>query len=300
MIRNVDWSLYRSFLAVMEAGSLSAAGRRLRISQPTMGRHIKALEAALEQSLFLRTPDGLSPTDAAVTLMPHAQALADAAAALTRVASGARDAMEGTVRIAASEVTAAEILPPILRDMMDRWPGLTIELAVSNGDEDIMRRAADIAVRMAAPQHEALVAKRIGAFALGLYAHPAYLHDRPTPRRVEDLEDHRLVGFDRPFAYTDIFRLSGQRIARDRFTLRSDSDMAQLAAIRAGCGIGVCHAPLSGGLVRVLRADFAPEVEMWLLMHPDLRFLGRFDAAFSHLASALARHIAQTGEVERR
>lgn len=296
MIRDVDWSLYRSFLAVMEAGSLSAAGRRLRISQPTMGRHIRTLEAALGKSLFLRTPDGLSPTDAALALMPHARALADAAGALTRAASGARDAMEGSIRIAASEVTAAEILPPIIRDMMDRWPGLVIELAVSNSDEDVMRRAADIAVRMAPPRQDALVATRIGAFELGLYAHPAYLRGRPAVERTEDLREHRLIGFDRPFAYTDIFRVAGKRIARDDFALRSDSDMAQLAAIRAGCGIGVCHAPLSGGLVRLLPADFAPEVEMWLLMHPDLRSLSRFDRVFAYLVDALTRHIAGPGE----
>ncbi len=228
--------------------------------------------------------------------MPHAQALADAAGALTRAASGARDAMEGSIRIAASEVTAAEILPPIVRDMMDRWPGLVVELAVSNSDEDVMRRAADIAVRMAPPRQDALVATRIGAFDLGLYAHPAYLRGRPSVARAEDLQAHRLIGFDRPFAYTDIFRVAGQRIARDRFALRSDSDMAQLAAIRAGCGIGVCHAPLSGGLMRLLPADFAPEVEMWLLMHPDLRSLSRFDHVFAYLTDALARHIGCPGE----
>lgn len=296
MNNDVDWSLYRSFLAVMAGGSLSAAGRQLRISQPTMGRHIKTLEAALGQSLFLRTPDGLSPTDAAFALMPYAQALADAAGALTRAASGGRDAMEGSIRIAASEVTAAEILPPIVRDMMDRWPGLAVELAVSNSDEDVMRRAADIAVRMAPPRQDALVAARIGAFELGLYAHPGYLRGRRPVERAEDLKDHRMIGFDRPLAYTDIFRVAGQRITRDRLALRSDSDMAQLAAIRAGCGIGVCHAPLSGGLMRLLRADFAPEVEMWLLMHPDLRSLSRFDHVFTYLADALARHIASSGE----
>lgn len=292
MMDIIDWSLYRSFLAVLETGSLSAAGRRLRISQPTMGRHIRTLETALGKGLFFRTPDGLSPTDAALALMPHARALADAAGALTRAASGDHDAIAGIVRIAASEVTAAEILPPILRAMTDRWPDLTIELAVSNSDEDVMRRAVDIAVRMAPPRHDALIAKRIGAFELGLFAHPAYLRDGPLPQRPADLARHRLVGFDRPLAYTDIFRVAGQRIARDRFALRSDSDMAQLAAIRAGCGIGVCHVPLSEGLVRLLPADFAPAVEMWLLMHPDLRPLRRFDAVLSCLTDALTRHIA--------
>ncbi len=238
MKNDVDWSLYRSFLAVMEAGSLSAAGRRLRISQPTMGRHIRTLEAALEQSLFLRTPDGLSPTDAALALMPHAQALSDAAGALTRAASGGRDVMEGSIRIAASEVTAAEILPPIVRALMDRWPGLVVELAVSNSDEDVMRRAADIAVRMAPPRQDALVAARIGAFELGLYAHPAYLHGRPAVERADDLQAHRLIGFDRPFAYTDIFRVAGKRIARDRFALHGEfaphaDGRAQVLAPRA-------------------------------------------------------------------
>ena len=123
MARAPDWDLWRSFLAVMDAGSLSGAARGLGIAQPTVGRHIEALEAALESGpLFTRSPGGLRPTRAAQALEPHARAMATAADTLVRTASGDADEVRGVVRLTASEIAAVEILPPILTEFREAWP----------------------------------------------------------------------------------------------------------------------------------------------------------------------------------
>src|SRR5580704_316405 len=194
-----DWDLYRSFLAVLAEGSLSAAARRLGLTQPTLGRHIEALEEALGGAvLFTRSPSGLNPTEAALALGPHVEAMAAAAEALLRTASGEIDAARGVVRITTSEIMGAEVLPAILTGFHEQWPEVTIELVLSNRQEDLLRRDADIAVRMARPRQEALVARHVGDVTLGLFAHQRYLAAHGTPTSLADAA-HSAIGFDRAF-----------------------------------------------------------------------------------------------------
>ena len=154
------WELYRTFLAVVREGSLSGAARALGLTQPTAGRHVDALERALGFSLFIRTQQGLSPTEAALSLRPFAESLEATSAALLRAASSQGEGVRGTVRITASDVVAVEVLPPILADLHAAYPELTIELVPSNRMEDLLRREADIAVRMQRPSQGVLVARR--------------------------------------------------------------------------------------------------------------------------------------------
>lgn len=284
-----DWSLYRSFCAVLREGSLSAAARSIGLSQPTLSRHILALEEALGLALFTRSPDGLLPTDEALAMREEAEALASAADALFRAASGPLARNVGTVRIATSEVVAAEFTGPILAGIRKVHPGLVLEVAVSNRINDLLRREADIAVRMTRPVQTGLVAKLVGRSELGLYAHPRYLEESPAPDTSAELFDHALVGFDTPLAYTKTFAIGGVAVTRDRFAVRSDSDMAQLAAIRSGCGIGVCHRAIAerAGLTRVLADAFKPQVECWIAMHQDMRSTARHRTVFDALATGL-------------
>ena len=173
------------------------------MSRPTLGRHIAALEDALGHRLFTRSPDGLIPTSAAEALRPKAEAVAAAANALLRAASGLPGDDVGTIRI-----TAAEVIAPIISDLQCRHPGIVVELLVTNRLQDLLRRDADIAIRMSPPQQDALLAKRIGEVDLGLFAAPKYLLRRRSPRTVEDLIDsHAIVSFDTPVPYTRTFQL---------------------------------------------------------------------------------------------
>jgi len=191
------WELYRTFLEVIRDGTLSGAARNLELTQPTVGRHIDALEASLRISLFSRSPQGLKATPAALELVGHAEAMAAASAALQRAASGGTHADRGTVRITASEMVGCEVLPPMLARFREAHPAITLELALNNRNEDLLRREADIAVRMTRPRQKQLVARRIGKSPVGLFAHPRYVERFGLPKTVADLAGHCMIGFDR-------------------------------------------------------------------------------------------------------
>lgn len=291
MNKDPDWNLFRSFLAILEEGSLSAAARRLGLTQPTIARHLDALEQDLGAELFLRSQRGLIATDLALDLKPQAQALAATAQALVRKASGAVGQVRGTVRISASEVISVEHLPPILTRLRQQYPALAIELVVSNVVDDLLRRDADIAVRNIEPVQDALVAKRLPAVQLGLHARRDYLERRGVPQSIADLTAHDLIGFDRG---TPALRAVIKRIPQfdpAAMALRTDSNLAQHAAIRAGFGIGICQVPIASrdpDLVRVLAQDVAIDLGIWIVMHEDLRSNARCRAVFDALVTGLA------------
>jgi len=290
-----SWDHFRSFLAVLGDGSLSAAARSLRLTQPTLGRHIDELEQALGVVLFTRSRAGLTPTEAALELAPHAETMAAAAEALVRAASAEAAEDRGTVRLTASEVVGTEILPAILAPFMERHPRIAIELVVSNRNEDLVRREADIAVRMARPTQNALLARRIGTVDIGLHAHRRYLARRGTPTTLAELAaDHVLIGYDRESPAIRALQQLGLPLSREMFSLRTDSDTAQLAAIRAGLGIGGCQSPLAArdpDLVHLVPDEFAYPLECWVAMHEDLSTVRRMRLAFDHLVAGLSAYV---------
>ncbi|MBC9208990.1 LysR family transcriptional regulator [Roseomonas aerophila] len=285
------WDLYRSFHAVLREGSLSGAARVLGLTQPSIARHIAALEQATGAALFVRTQRGLAPTEAAQELRPYAELLASTAAALLRTAEGGVGQVSGTVRITASDIVGSEHLPAILARLRARHPQLTIELSLSNSVDDLLQRQADIAVRMVRPVQQALLARRIGCIPLGLHAHRDYLARRGVPASMEALGRHDLIGFDLETPPIRALVARYSQLARTAFALRTDSDIAQLSAIRAGFGVGVCQVPIAAAapdLVRVLEAEFQVELEVWVVMHEDLRGNARCRAVFDALAEGLA------------
>jgi len=288
--REPHWDELRTFLEVMRDGSLSGAGRRLGIAQPTVGRHIDALEAALGVPLFARSPRGLAPTQAAAILAPHVEAMAAASAALARAAAGEASVDQGVVRVTASEIVGCEVLPAIFATFHANNPGVAIELALTNRNEDLSRRDADIAVRMVRPTQTALVARRIGETHIGLFAHRGYLARFGTPISLDELGRHRLIGFDRDDrAFRSLGDLASS-LPRESFGFRCDSDFAQLAALRAGVGIGGCQENIalrSPELTRVLPREIAFTLEIWLVMHEDIKATPRVRALFEHLAAGL-------------
>jgi DNA-binding transcriptional LysR family regulator len=295
MTNRLSWDLYRSLLAVIRHGSLSSAARTLKATQPTLGRHIEALEQGLGVSLFSRSPAGLIPTEAALALVPFAEAMETNAAALSRTASGARTEVGGTVRIAASQVMGAEVLPAILCELQQAEPALIIELVLNNRLDNLLRRDADIAVRMVRPTQDGLVARRIGNIEIGLYAHSSYLARHAPPKSISDLKDHILIGYDRDDQALRSIRAGGVVPDREAFSFRTDSDLAQLAALRAGVGIAACQLRIAArdtNLVRVLKDRVSFSLEMWLAMHKDQRAVRPVRTAFDHLADSLAGWVA--------
>ena len=289
-----NWDLYRSFLEVFERGSLSGAARALGLTQPTLGRHIDALEEAIGIALFTRSPSGFIPTDAALALHPYAKTLASTAAALLREATGHGQAVRGTVRISASEVIGIEVLPPILSALRTTYPDLVFELTLSSRVEDLLRREADIAVRMVRPGQDALIARRIGDIQLGFHARRDYLERHGTPQTWDELTKHAIVGYDTETAFVRSARRTLRGFSRENFALRTDSDIAQLAAIRAGFGIGICQVRLAErdpSLVRLMPDALDLKLETWIAMHEDLRNSPRCRATFDALVAGLQQYI---------
>jgi DNA-binding transcriptional LysR family regulator len=290
-----DWDLLQSLHAVLEAGSFSAAARLRRLTQPTLGRHIDQLERQLGAPLFLRSPRGLQPTDLALALRPHLADMAAAAGAAgldaAEVANGA-----GVVRVAASEIIGAEVLPPILARFHEAHPSIDVELTVSNRLEDLSRRDADIAVRMARPTQNALVAKKVGDLGFGFYATPGYIQRRGAPGSLGELQQHAMIGWDRIAPPIPDGLDIGRPISRDIFALRTDHDLAQLAALKAGFGIGVCQHQIGerAGLQQVLAGDLF-RLDIWICMHETLRGSPRMRVMFDHLSKELGAYAADAG-----
>lgn len=290
MAKSPDWSLFASFREVMRQGSLSAAARVLGLTQPTLGRHVAMLEAALDVALFTRSPQGLTPTSVALDLLPRVEEMYAAAQAAARAVSGPPAGGTGVVRITASEIIGGVVLPPILAAFREAHPGIVIELILSNRNEDLLRRDADIAVRMMRPEQAALIARRIGVVPIGLYAHRDYVERHGLPRTIDALADHPLIGFDRDALALRSIGQANPRFNRDAFAFRCDNDLAQLAALRAGYGLGGCQTGIAADdqdLLPVLPDVFQFELDMWLAMHEDLRPVTRVYLAFLHLAGAL-------------
>jgi DNA-binding transcriptional LysR family regulator len=290
-----DWDLFQSLHAVLEAGTLSAAARLRGLTQPTLGRHIETLEQRLGSPLFLRSPRGLQPTDLALELKPHLHDMSAAASAAVRDASGAANSLAGSIRISASEMVGVEILPPMLTSFREEHPGVVIELKLSNFNDDLSRREADIAVRMTPPSQSSLIAKKVGEVCLAFYAAPEYLARHGTPQMMEDFKGHTIIGFDSAASIRDVPGLN-MPVSRELFNFRSDSDLAQTAAIKAGFGIGVVQTGLARryGLVRVLPNFDFHTMGCWIVMHENLRGSRRMRQMFDHLVEGTTAYVRES------
>jgi DNA-binding transcriptional LysR family regulator len=292
--RDFDWSLARTFLAALESGSLLGAAKRLGSSQPTVGRQISELESQLGVVLFERTGRGLVPTQSALQLAVSAQAMEAAALQLARSGSGSQKQGSGTVRITASQPVACYLLPPILSDMRRALPEIQVELESSNVVSNLLRREADIALRMVRPDQATLVAKKIGSVKVGTYASRDYLTRRGTPKQPMDLIGHDLIGYDKGEDIIRGFRAAGQSITREAFAFRTDDLIVQWEAVRAGLGIGFYANYLARSdpnVLRILPTMALPELPMWLTVHREIRTSQRIRAVFDFLATTLPRLI---------
>lgn len=286
-----DWSLVRSFLAVLDQGSLLAAARALHTSQPTLGRHIAELESQLGVALFERTGRALVPTATARALADSARAMEQGALALAHQAGGTHTQTTGTVRITASVPVAVHLMPGVLTAMRQALPGIAVELVSSNQVSNLLRREADIAVRMVRPEQGSLVARKIGDVALGAWAHRDYLARHPAVRSPQDLLALDLIGSDSDTSILRGFSAMGFAATPQHFALRSDDFVVQVRAAQAGYGVGfladytVRHDPAMVKLLpQQLRIAALP---MWLAVHREIRTNPRIRAVYDFLAEAL-------------
>jgi len=291
-----DWTLMRSFLAVLDAGSLLGAARRLQQSQPTLGRHIQVLEAQLGTALFERTGRGLTPTVAAGEIAEHARAMQEAADALQRELSRSSGDLTGTVRLTASQTVATYLLPRLIVKLRTETPEIQIELVASDEVKNLLRREADIALRMVRPEQDSLIARKVASLGLGTYASVKYLKAHGTPSKAKDLLNHQLIGYDQDMTILKGFRAFGETISRENFAFRTDDNIVQWQAVRSGLGIGFVAdylAKTDRSVKRVLPDFQIPDLPIWLTTHREIHGNPRIRRVYDFLATELAWDLAK-------
>ena len=291
-LERFDWALVKSFLAVLDAGSLMGAARRIGGHQPTLSRHIAELEAQLGTPLFERTGRGVSPTPAALAIAESARQMQLGAEALARTLAGQRDQTIGTVRITTSMVAATYLLPPLLAELHRQEPGIQLELVANNQLTNLLRREADIAVRMVRPEQTSLVARKLGTLGIGAYAHESYLQRAGTPREPSELARHTLIGYATDDLIQRGFASMGLPLKRDSFSIRTDDQVAYGMLVARGAGIGFLahyntrHWP---NVRRVLPQLAIPPLPCWLAVHREIRSNKVVRRVYDFLADAVPR-----------
>jgi DNA-binding transcriptional LysR family regulator len=299
-----DWNLIRGFTAVVEHGSLTRAAEHLGLSQPTLSRQIAELESSIGTALFERVARGLKLTNAGDNLVEPARHMMTAARALGMAAASQDHALSGTVRITASEMVSAFVLPSIFAQMAVDYPDIQIEVVASNQISNLLEREADIAIRMIRPTQSALIARHIGDWPMGMYAHKSYLEriaDKAPIRATNNIQElirHRWIGFDQSDQLIAGFRSAGVSIDRGFFHFRSDNHLVNWQALLSGVGIGIGMqwlAEMHPELIPVMTEQALPKLPVWLTSHRELKSNKKIRIVFDILANALSA-IAPTTE----
>lgn len=285
----MDWSVVRDFLAVAEVGSLSGAARQLKVSQPTLSRRIAELEESLGATLFLRTPKGLLLTETGEGILANAREMELSAMAIERRADAGRDALDGVVRVSCTEGLGTQWLPRHLAAFHSAYPRLQVEVLVDNRAVNLVRREADIALRLFRPEQPDLVARKVGYLSMGMYGSESYLEAHGTPTRVSDLKQHAHIGFDESLAGRSDVQSLERMFKPENIVHRSNSFVGQLEAAKFGVGLAMLDCFLAEpapNLKRVLPEKLHHDMDVWLVTHAEVGRSARIRVLFDHIAEA--------------
>ena len=288
---NLDWNQLKAFLETAETGSLSAAARKLGLTQPTLSRQVAAIEQRMGVTLFERVGKAMALTPTGIDLLEHARAMGAAAEALGFAATGRSEAVGGVVSVTATDMVAAHLLPPLVRQLREQEPGIVIEVVPSNALSDLLRREADIAVRHVKPEQPELIGRLIREVRANFYASEDWVKTHGHPRDAADAADLPFVGSDRSGQFLHYLRQHGLPLSESNFSCYADHNVAHWALVRQGMGIGTMMeeiARATPGIVRVL--DNVPPVyfPIWLVSHRELRTSRRIRVVFEALAQGLS------------
>ncbi|RAL25146.1 LysR family transcriptional regulator [Lujinxingia litoralis] len=288
-----DLQMVLVVLEVARQGSISRAAEGLGMSQPTVSRLVRAFEASLGTSMFVRHARGVRPTPRAEAILESARHVEEAMRGLERVARGVNDEVAGEIRIAASEIIGVEVLLPRVADLRASHPALNVAFVLGNLAVDLEGGEADIAVRLFRPRGLSLVARRVGCVPTGFYASRAYLDAHGRPGTLESLLDHELIGFDPRGPMRELFSDIDARFTPERFRLATDSLTGQLVAARSGAGIAVLQDPIAQKYPELERVEVGetPGLPLWTTTHEDLRDAPHVRAALVWLQQVLEAYV---------
>jgi DNA-binding transcriptional LysR family regulator len=288
---NLDWNQLKAFLETAETGSLSAAARKLGLTQPTLSRQVAAIEQRMGVTLFERVGKAMALTPTGQDLLAHARAMGAAADALQLVASGRSKAVGGVVSVSATYAMAAYFLAPLVRQLREKEPTIAVEVIASDALSDLLRREADIAVRHVKPDQPDLIARFVREATAHFYASEDWVKVHGHPRRAEEAAHLPFVGADRSGHFLAFLRQHGLPLSEANFSCYADHSMAQWSLVRHGMGIGAMADEIARdtpGMVRVL--DEVPPIRfpIWLVTHRELRTSRPIRVVFDALAKGLA------------
>lgn len=286
-----DWNQARAFLATVEEGSLSAAARALGVTQPTLGRQVSALEDQLDVVLFERIGRSLVPTQSGIELLDHVRAMREAANRISLTASGQSQAIEGQVRITASDILSAHILPPVLKQLRDIAPLVDIDVVASNDIRDLQLREADIAIRHVRPEQPDLIARLVNEATASLYASMDYLARHGRPQSLQDLGEHDFVGFADNERLIEALATFGATLSLQNFRVSSQSGVVSWEMARSGLGITVMADGVAGStpdMEKILPDNEPFSFPVWLVTHRELHTSRRIRLVYDLLANFLA------------
>jgi DNA-binding transcriptional LysR family regulator len=285
-----DWNRARAFLVTAEEGSLSAAARALGMTQPTLGRQVSALESQLGVVLFERVGGRLSLTSSGLDLLGHVKTMADAANQVSLAATKRSDSMDGNVCIAASEIYATYLLPPIIYKLRMAEPGISIKVVSSNEASDLLRREADIAIRSFRPTEAELISKKIKDVDAPFYAAKNYTEQYGSLPTLVDLENVQFLSIGDKSVFLKQMNERGFAISEDNLSIESESHIVHWEMVKQGLGIGIVpdnigdREPL---VERVLTSIKPISFPIWLTSHRELKASKRIRFVFDFLAEEL-------------
>jgi DNA-binding transcriptional LysR family regulator len=289
-MHTLDWNQLRAFLETAETGSLSAAARKLDLTQPTLSRQVAAIEQRMGVTLFERVGKAMALTPTGLDLLEHARTMGAAAEALSLAATGRSQAVGGVVSVSASDMMAACMLPPLVRRLRETAPGIAIEVIATNALSDLQRREADIAIRHVKPEQPDLIARLICEATAHFYASESWVKTHGHPRTAEDAAQLPFVGSDRSGQFLGYMKRHGLLLTEANFSCYADHSVAHWSLVREGLGIGAMMEQIAlatPGIVRVLDDVPAVRFPIWLVTHRELRTSRPIRVVFEALAQGL-------------
>jgi DNA-binding transcriptional LysR family regulator len=289
----IDWNDFRFFLAVARTGSTFAAARALRVNQSTVARRVAALETGLSLRLFNKRRDGYRLTADGDALLPEASAIAASFEALTRRAAALDTSFNRVLRVTIAEGMAIGLVPQILNDFRGQHPEIQISLLVEDHYNDLSNGQAEVALRAGPPDNSDLVGRKLSDQSWAVYASHGYVDRFGRPAVLEDLNRHRVIGFDSPIDNITPARWLRTVAPRCEIASRSNSVLGLLCAVQSGFGLALLPCQIGdpqADLVRVI--DPQPELTsgFYILTHPDLRKVAKVRTFFDFMTREIVKY----------
>jgi molybdate transport repressor ModE-like protein len=288
----IDWDDIRFFLAVARKGSITAAARDLGVNHSTVSRRIAAFEESMGTRLFDRVSSGYTLTPSGQDMVPSAQRMEEEALSLDRQLFGRDEELDGTLRVSIAGLFADVFMMDQIGEFLEKYPGINLDLDVSNGLANLHAREVDVALRATNAPPDTLVGRRIGRMAATLYGSHQMIapgekgasESAKAPTIINYSMSNR--NWDKQGWFQDVYPH-----AKPRMITQSPETIYK--AVKAGVGIGMlpCFVGDMDPLLRRLPPYHIEEMfDLWILTHADLRKTARVRAFINFMADAIAPH----------